>query len=827
MLSQFRLWKAIVERRKKWANQQIEEIRNRHEAEAEMARQFEEANMRDLVQWEEIYGNKEAGKSPSIVGSNMTDIPRKPSAEIAEVPGDCVHRSVSNRSAGPSKELATTNEGELASTELLDGKNTVRHDITFPAIEQPPPISMGGDDGSSGIDVRKGASEPVVLSLPFKVPDQHGKANYGDSHSVEAISGDLGFAASTDSRRLSDQGKFKEIARQQSDSRSQTENLLPVPGGVADDETDLSLPEESADQALSQSQSRISEAQEPVTHNKDQPQFEQSQPLSNKPYKVQVPAGEEINPCSISDAESKGRSRKLQSSEVSRKDESDCGQRDVQSVPKSPSVRERVCEIEKQEAAHIYSDKDMILLSSAHHEQYGPKSESISGSIAEKRTADFPPTEEPTFPFSADNGKPEAIARLSEGEETQENGIDVKSQSQRIDPSIPTLTAGASKKLPNQVSQVVIPHRTSEWAKHLSRVDVSADHLELPINDDAQHELSTSIEIVASVNAKEPQKAALNAPPPPGPTSRVPTISQLPQRPLHQSLPPLRIHHKTNMGATCSPDSSGSDMLAQKSLSPSLSRGSTISSPNLLLSTSTKGSMNSFGMVYGSGNASTPLLSGRHTPSPIYENEETHFHHVRMSEPYSLMAQRENMIQNRMSSVSLTRDSWAPRSLSRQSMDDARSNTHCRGSQINLVDKNNDDLSLSHRRALLKRGSHVSETFISDLQHLSTSESRLSVHTQKRMSATRPQMTMEAWRESLRKDITRSKTPLVDVDIARSEMIEQQRKARQAKQQMETANEHFRSSFAERVQRGDMQVLHREAMRRMQASANKRVNERP
>ena len=237
--------------------------------------------------------------------------------------------------------------------------------------------------------------------------------------------------------------------------------------------------------------------------------------------------------------------------------------------------------------------------------------------------------------------------------------------------------------------------------------------------------------------------------------------------------------------------------------------------------------MNSFGMVYGSGNASTPLLSGRHTPSPIYENEETHFHHARMSEPYSLMAQRENMIQNRMSSVSLTRDSWAPRSLSRQSMDDARSNTHCRGSQINLVDKNNDDLSLSHRRALLKRGSHVSETFISDLQHLSASESRLSVHTQKRMSATRPQMTMEAWRESLRKDITRSKTPLVDVDIARSEMIEQQRKARQAKQQMETANEHFRSSFAERVQRGDMQVLHREAMRRMQASANKRVNERP
>ena len=85
---------------------------------------------------------------------------------------------------------------------------------------------------------------------------------------------------------------------------------------------------------------------------------------------------------------------------------------------------------------------------------------------------------------------------------------------------------------------------------------------------------------------------------------------------------------------------------------------------------------------------------------------------------------------------------------------------------------------------------------------------------------------MAAWRESLQEDLSKHK-PLLDVDYAQNELMEQQRKAQIARHQRLQASENLHNSIAERMRRGDMQDLHREAMRRMQAAANRKVMNSP
>jgi hypothetical protein len=82
---------------------------------------------------------------------------------------------------------------------------------------------------------------------------------------------------------------------------------------------------------------------------------------------------------------------------------------------------------------------------------------------------------------------------------------------------------------------------------------------------------------------------------------------------------------------------------------------------------------------------------------------------------------------------------------------------------------------------------------------------------------------MAVWRESLRQDLQRSQNPLFDVHVARNGLMEEQRKAQMARQQRNMASEHLHNSIAERMQRGDMRDLHRQAMRRMQAAANQKA----
>jgi Rps23 Pro-64 3,4-dihydroxylase Tpa1-like proline 4-hydroxylase len=81
---------------------------------------------------------------------------------------------------------------------------------------------------------------------------------------------------------------------------------------------------------------------------------------------------------------------------------------------------------------------------------------------------------------------------------------------------------------------------------------------------------------------------------------------------------------------------------------------------------------------------------------------------------------------------------------------------------------------------------------------------------------------MAAWRRSLQDDFSKQK-PLSDVALAQAELMEQQRRAQMTRYQRIQASENLHNSIAERMRRGDMQDLHRDAMRRMQATANRKA----
>jgi len=82
--------------------------------------------------------------------------------------------------------------------------------------------------------------------------------------------------------------------------------------------------------------------------------------------------------------------------------------------------------------------------------------------------------------------------------------------------------------------------------------------------------------------------------------------------------------------------------------------------------------------------------------------------------------------------------------------------------------------------------------------------------------------TMAAWRESLRQD-ARSQESLADVDAARLEILEKQRRTRLVEEQQALTSQHIQESIAVKMQQGEMRDLHREALRKMQAAANERM----
>jgi len=82
---------------------------------------------------------------------------------------------------------------------------------------------------------------------------------------------------------------------------------------------------------------------------------------------------------------------------------------------------------------------------------------------------------------------------------------------------------------------------------------------------------------------------------------------------------------------------------------------------------------------------------------------------------------------------------------------------------------------------------------------------------------------LATWRESMRRDVAMTTVPQATVEQRRADMMMERQQSRLGKQHKEVEQAFRDEAMDKAMRRGDMIEAHKEAMRRMQAGANRHV----
>ncbi|RAO70780.1 uncharacterized protein BHQ10_006792 [Talaromyces amestolkiae] len=782
LLSQFKLWKLIRERRNKQEEALAEERRKKDEAEVELGRAIEEKKENDLVRWEAIYGDK--GNPTTTQTPAVETQPQTAPVELVEAPDNSVEMvdlpatpldmtenhgiaQEDNQKSDDAEKEATAEQDKVEASQNPDADSTCANDE---------PKAKNQDETA----VLSAPHPPPVTPLPFRVPNPGSRpvTGDGDAHSIQVIIDDIDTASSANKRR----------SRLQSDS---DEMLIPIPP-ASSTYSDKTIEDSEDGSDLGDAQSvDIDDLELPDTDRLDN----------------------ESNDKTLQDAA--------------------CSTETAVINPPPPVTEEATNPLDAKSSVGRLDDQTEKVPSTKDTASTNGTEDTGLGIVTDKRrhtvdgaTCILSKFEAPSLVQMTD----------STSKPTQANTKEEKAEILVAPLSIPKsksssgkkedLTSDIVKKIPSHVSPVVMSYRTNEWAKHLSHADAPVPE---PLENLADTERPISpelIEVAAPLNVEQLKQTALTASPPP-----LIEASALP--------PPEEVVYNTAERSTSSISGQSARVVSPRQSiyeQPiNVKTPPTTFSPEVVTSESTLTlpiANRSPARIIPNGlrSVSSPLLSTVAAQSSLQNPARNSTHgQGTEGEPYSLMAQRERLIQARLSSVSLTQDAWAPRNKSRQSLEEGyRSRPD---SQLSMVEE--DDMPLTHRRALLQQRAISPISPISPILGMDTDVRRSPVDIPPLIGArlsresrelSKPKVsTMAAWRESLQEDLSKHK-PLLDVDHAQTELMEQQRKAQIARHQRLQASENLHNSIAERMRRGDMQDLHREAMRRMQAAANRKVN---
>jgi hypothetical protein len=376
--------------------------------------------------------------------------------------------------------------------------------------------------------------------------------------------------------------------------------------------------------------------------------------------------------------------------------------------------------------------------------------------------------------------------------------------------------------LPEKLSKVVLSYRTNEWAKHLEVADK-------PEQDELQQPPSPGIQIQMSLpEATTPPKVVEKA------------------APVRVSSPPAP--QLARQGSQTNPYRQPN---ANRSSSTMSRYSMNDSTPNLLSRNPSRVSVNSIptnqipgqysggppavsrsisaAKLRGGRNSSMPLMNQSLIESPIEEEPATRFapSPVPGNNP---MANRQSLTRNYTTPALYTPYASLP-NLNVAAASNADST---RATALHSADS--DNLSLSERKQLIDQESQR-RTLIQNVQPQQrrqgtrpTPADQMQVgdfnsHQPQRTASGLDHGKREArfatWRESIRQETAQPIQPVVSEDDRRLAMIQQRKREEMEKQQQAVAAATRDTMFDNMMRRGDMLDAHREALRRMQASANK------
>lgn len=803
VIAQMRLWKVIKERRAKEESARLETQRQKEETDAEAGRQLEEKNLKERAEWEHMYGNGDNAKEPSMTETAVADesrrgseggaSPRRENEHSFEMK-DMASPDQSNPVSDSGRTLDAVDEAEADSVDEEHGPSHQAHQQDHPRDENnqetPRPTTpvtnrksvpeihvredndsehgavLGSEVGTLRSKRLSGTSFANRLSWRSGHSKQNSQSQEALVHddatsSVAGIVDDLQSVSSRHPSIVSDrQGVCQTAQDQEVESKE-----------LADDD----LPAETAEAGPGSSQ-HVDPVAEKEEANAPQPRTQNEQHLAgtangssleNQDEKVKEPTPAQAKEC---DSQSK-KAEPLVSPEPASSQNTHSKHEPIETVP-----------VEAKAEAPIPDATSL------------PKEAPAATEAKDDTAEDYikPQSQHPEIPHDNET-IPESI--VTEQKEKEKAKLD----------------RHTVKRIPEQTSKVIHSFRTREWAKHLA--DAETPELEpLEFSIEPEEDSTEKEEAAAPIDVDGLLQTALNAQPPPAISN--PVDSEQSRASSDQS------RRQSRISAAPSPEiprsklrHSMQSLLGGRS-SSSLPRN--VSSPPL-----SPLEPDHSGVPMRS--ASTPHLTIT-APGETNEANES----PRWSGPPPLLAVRENMVRNRMSSTSLRYDPWAGRNQSRQSV---VSPDLIVSPPLSIPDEKDeedeetphhdeDDLPLSKRRVMLQR-------------HTIQSPSETSLHSSE--SARSPQYTtaevgrsasrMAAWRQSVREDLSQKRNPLAPASPSPgSPSPDRPRSLWGSVQQMRDASStQVGNAIADGMQRGNMTDLHRQAMRKMQASANRKL----
>lgn len=768
LVSQFQLWKVIKERRKLQDAEQAEEKRRMDELETEMGRKLEEDRARDLARWEALYGDELLQQKGEKDVSLSSSGPKDPREAVRRLDHAMELRIFSQPESNGSQTLVADEKrekfmtGTAASTTVDESERSTE----LPCYDDRdrPTLQVHDQPLPPG-----SAAGPVRNSVSSEVDGDQ------DTRSVWATVDNSESLASRLSRRLSGvslPGALSPKNTSKRDSQglqSVSEEMLIATKPV----TPASSVQVLADLAdMAEAQSVKSNAETPMS------MLDAGKAGGRPPRLDAEPVSENLKCTSTSD----GIVRSEFQSKVC--GESNNGPMTMSMVDPKPGVQAE--QPETTSPTKNQCPGPDLKSNSKKEPAIAAASVLPIGKVLSLAPVTIPPSV--TSQKTAPKG-------FSSTESQSRPGIDEKV----------SLSTGAVDKLPGNLSPVVASYRTNEWVKQLA--DAEAPEPE-PIDTTTGTDREDS-EKPAPVLVEQLQQTATSALT--HSTGDIGLRGQYPE-PL---ISPARNLSSSNLsrisGHTSMPPDDASTV-ASGSYLPRLSSPGHVHLGPRRVTSSPAG-------LRTRRSSSSPFLKSSLAAVPIHESEEATFPDSSTPAAPSLLAQRSSMLRNRMlSSPVSNRDHWKPRSESGQSVSSVPSR---HSSQRSLADDDDDNMPLAQRRQLLRQRSISSDTSFGFSP--SVSERLAGDPPGARRSASTTSASMAAWRQSIKEEMTRSRSPLVDVDAARSGLLEQRRRAQAIKQQQDLASQRLQHSIVERMQRGEMHDVHREAMRRMQAVANQKI----
>ncbi|KAE8349824.1 hypothetical protein BDV28DRAFT_151521 [Aspergillus coremiiformis] len=781
VISQLRLWKVIRERRQKETEIREKEQKDKKEGEIENGRRFEEKNMEERLEWEARYDNPNSG-IPELADNSKNrcseveagNVEKGGAADMISITSssqesyrcsDCLERRANGESAYASSDT---------SGDTGDSQTRQHEDTTV-------------DVGTEDLD----QSSPDKKTVPLKVFDGAAAAQIKDDNSSDMTAIVGSEEGTTCSKRLSgrellDRMSARNSARLMSHSQealvscdgSSTQDIIDGSSDSASDDHSIATENHVEEQNRLRSNSKASlvasGAQE--MNGNEMAGLEKDAEKSAGAPSVYSRGVEEQKFCVAEqdgnkgekdeDAGTKGNAGQRRQSLLFNQEKGIPGPQPEEQSTKTPQSEIRP---EQAKPADQGDGPQVIEFNVNGSGPEGQDEEPVEASQpSESVPKEKPPTPNDFVPAKRRSSTSEAETKIKPKKEVPAR-----------------LDAETVNQLPQRTSKVVQSYRTNEWAKHLDDAEAPEPEPIEPVEED-EPELPDEVnEIAAPVIVEELLQTPLNAQPPPAIDRRAslgkgPSGTNDDNQITDVSRVPLSCQTKKRI-------SSGSSVLLTsniaRSASPEIRNQPVQGAPDV-------------DNVY---NSLSPVLDPGQQPREAAEAAAPQW-----KGPLPLIAVREGMMRNRLSSFSLNTDPRASRLIPGAEV--------CSRHSTLPFPEEADDMPLSRRRVLLHQQSSAQPN---------VSQAPM------RRSAPNPLNTpaaLAAWRGSFRANVYDRRDPAALQPRMTIPGAGERNRTLSRKPRGRDTSVKIENAIAEGMQRGDMTELHRQAMRRMQATANRGVN---